>query len=151
MLTATNNSKIDISSKESIKALAENLTSYLIKGSTVCLYGEIGVGKTTLVKNFINIKQKKNNLPLTEVTSPTFNLLNEYEISDLVIRHYDLYRLKFKSEINNLDLYNIGNDTITFIEWPELIEKKKLFKNLDLIFSYENNLNNRSVKIIGLT
>ena len=58
---------------------------------------------------------------------------------------------KFKSEINNLDLYNIGNDTITFIEWPELIEKKKLFKNLDLIFSYENNLNNRSVKIIGLT
>jgi len=151
MLTATNNSKIDISSKESIKALAENLTSYLIKGSTVCLYGEIGVGKTTLVKNFINIKQKKNNLPLTEVTSPTFNLLNEYEISDLVIRHYDLYRLKFKSEINNLDLYNIGNDTITFIEWPELIEKKKLFKNLDLIFSYENNLNNRSVKILGLT
>tara|TARA_B100001093_G_scaffold514116_1_gene587458 strand:+ start:322 stop:777 length:456 start_codon:yes stop_codon:yes gene_type:complete len=151
MLTATNNSKIDISTKESIKALAENLTSYLIKGSTVCLHGEIGVGKTTLVKNFINIKQKKNNLPLTEVTSPTFNLLNEYEISDLVIRHYDLYRLKFKSEINNLDLYNIGNDTITFIEWPELIEKKKLFKNLDLIFSYENNLNNRSVKILGLT
>ena len=151
MLTATNNSKIDISSKESIKALAENLTSYLIKGSTVCLYGEIGVGKTTLVKNFINIKQKKNNLPLTEVTSPTFNLLNEYEISDLVIRHYDLYRLKFKSEINNLDLYNIGNDTITFIEWPELVEKKKLFKNLDLIFSYENDLNNRSVKILGLT
>ena len=151
MLTATNNSKIDISSKESIKALAKNLTNYLIKGNTVCLHGEIGVGKTTLVKNFINIIQKKNNLPLTEVTSPTFNLLNEYEISDLVIRHYDLYRLKFKSEINNLDLYNIGNDTITFIEWPELVEKKKLFKNLDLIFSYENELNNRSVKILGLT
>ena len=82
----------------------------------IVISGNIGVGKTTLVKNFINIKQKKNNLPLTEVTSPTFNLLNEYDISDLVIRHYDLYRLKFKSEINNLDLYNIGNDTITFID-----------------------------------
>ena len=59
MLTATNNSTIDISSLESSKLLAESLINYLRKGSIVCLYGEIGVGKTTLIKNFINIYQKK--------------------------------------------------------------------------------------------
>tara|TARA_S200000501_G_scaffold277133_1_gene260973 strand:+ start:224 stop:679 length:456 start_codon:yes stop_codon:yes gene_type:complete len=151
MLTATNNSTIDISSLESSKLLAESLINYLRKGSIVCLYGEIGVGKTTLIKNFINIYQKKNKLPLTEVTSPTFNLLNEYEISGLIIKHYDLYRLKNKSEINNIDLYNIDCNTITFIEWPELVDKNKLLKSVDLIFAYENDLNNRSVKISGYT
>ena len=140
-----------IKSLEHLESISNKIGDIVSEKDCIFLIGEIGVGKTTLVKNFINIIQKKNNLPLTEVTSPTFNLLNEYEISDLVIRHYDLYRLKFKSEINNLNLYNIGNNTITFIEWPELVEKKKLFKNLDLIFSYENDLNNRSVKILGLT
>ena len=149
MLTATNNSKIDISSKESIKALAENLTSYLIKGSTVCLYGEIGVGKTTLVKNFINIKQKKNNLPLTEVTSPTFNLLNEYQINQIKINHYDLFRLKSVEEIKDLDIFGDKINTVTLIEWPQMIKEKP--KNLiELFFEYENNHEKRSVQIKGL-
>ena len=150
MLTATNNSTIDISSLESSKLLAESLINYLRKGSIVCLYGEIGVGKTTLIKNFINIYQKKNKLPLTEVTSPTFNLLNEYDVDDLTIKHYDLFRLKDKSELKNLDIFENNKSTITLIEWPQLINKEKLNKTIDLIFNYENELNNRSVKIDGL-
>ena len=151
MRIAINNSKLDISNIDTTKKLAEDFVNHLKKGSFVFLYGEIGVGKTTFVKHFINTYQIYKNLEISEVTSPTFSLMNEYEIGELVIKHYDLYRLKSKSEINNLDLFDINNNTITFIEWPELVDKKKLLNNVDLIFSYENNLDNRFIKISGLT
>ena len=110
----------------------------------------MGVGKTTFVRHLINQFQKNKKLHITEVTSPTFNLLNEYVINDLVIKHYDLFRLKDQSEITNLDLFENNQNTITLIEWPQLIIKNKSIKTIDLIFSYENELNNRSVKIDGL-
>ena len=150
MPIAIKGSKIDISSEETTKELAKDLTHYLKGGEIVYLYGEMGVGKTTFVKHLINQFQKNKKLHITEVTSPTFNLLNEYVINDLVIKHYDLFRLKDESEITNLDLFENNQNTITLIEWPQLISKNKSIKTIDLIFSYENELNNRSVKIDGL-
>jgi len=150
MPIAIKDSKIDISSEETTKELAKDLTHYLKGGEIVYLYGEMGVGKTTFVRYLINQFQKNKKLHITEVTSPTFNLLNEYDINDLVIKHYDLFRLKDKSEITNLDLFENNQNTITLIEWPQLISKNKSIKTIDLIFSYENELNNRSVKIDGL-
>ena len=150
MHIAINNSKIDISSLELTKKLAETFQNYLNKGSTACFYGDVGVGKTTFIKYLINAYQKKNNLKISEVTSPTFNLLNEYEVDNLVIKHYDLFRIKDKSEFKNLDLFNKNKDTIILIEWPELINKENFKKTIDLMFKYENELNNRSVKIEGL-
>ena len=150
MPIAIKDSKIDISSEETTKELAKDLTHYLKGGEIIYLYGEMGVGKTTFVRYLINQFQKNKKLHITEVTSPTFNLLNEYDINDLVIKHYDLFRLKDKSEITNLDLFENNQNTITLIEWPQLISKNKSIKTIDLIFSYENELNNRSVKIDGL-
>jgi len=150
MPIAIKDSKIDISSEETTKELAKDLTHYLKGGEIIYLYGEMGVGKTTFVRYLINQFQKNKKLHITEVTSPTFNLLNEYVINDLVIKHYDLFRLKDESEIINLDLFENNQSTITLIEWPQLISKNKSIKTIDLIFSYENELNNRSVKIDGL-
>ena len=150
MPIAIKDSKIDISSEETTKELAKDLTHYLKGGEIVYLYGEMGVGKTTFVRYLINQFQKNKKLHITEVTSPTFNLLNEYDINDLVIKHYDLFRLKDESEIKNLDLFENNQSTITLIEWPQLISKNKSIKTIDLLFSYENELNNRSVKIDGL-
>ena len=150
MPIAIRNSLIDISLEETTKELAENFTTYLKGGEMIFLYGEMGIGKTTFVKYFINKFQKNKNLELSEVTSPTFNLLNEYQINDLVIKHYDLFRLKDKSEINNLDLFEKNINNITLIEWPQLVEKEKSIKAINLIFSYENEFNNRSIKINGL-
>ena len=150
MPIAIKNSIIDISSEETTKELAKELSNYLKGGELILLYGEMGVGKTTFVKYLVNQFQIKKNIQATEVTSPTFNLLNEYEINDLVIKHYDLFRIKNKSEITNLDLFENNKSTITLIEWPQLINKENLKKTIDLIFNYENELNNRSVKIDGL-
>ena len=150
MPIAIKNSLIDISSEETTKELAKNFSNYLKGGEIIFLYGEMGVGKTTFVKYLINQLLVKKNLQTTEVTSPTFNLLNEYEVDNLIIKHYDLFRLKNESEIKNLDLFDQNKNTITLIEWPELIEKENVKKTIDLVFNYENELNNRSVKIDGL-
>ena len=150
MHIAIKNSLIDISSEETTKELAKNFSNYLKGGEIIFLYGEMGVGKTTFVKYLINQLLVKKNLQTTEVTSPTFNLLNEYEIDNFIIKHYDLFRLKNESEIKNLDLFDQNKNTITLIEWPELIEKENVKKTIDLVFNYENELNNRSVKIDGL-
>ena len=90
MRIATKSSKINLSSEKKTEELALKFSKKLIAGNIVFLYGEIGVGKTTFTKYLINKFQKKNKLKLTEVTSPTFNLLNEYEINEIKINHYDL-------------------------------------------------------------
>ena len=150
MPIAIKNSIVDISLEETTKELAKTFSNYLTGGEVIFLYGEMGVGKTTFVKYLINQFQINKKFQITEVTSPTFNLLNEYEVDNLVIKHYDLFRLKDKSEVKNLDLFDKNKSTITFIEWPELIKKENFKKTIDLTFSYENELNNRSIKIDGL-
>ena len=150
MPTAIKNSIIDISSEKTTKELAKNFSNYLKGGEVIFLYGEIGVGKTTFAKHLINQFQINKKIQTTEVLSPTFNLLHEYELKDLIIKHYDLFRLKDKSEIKNLDLFDNNPKIITLIEWPQLIDKKNVIKSINLIFEYENELNDRSVKIEGL-
>ena len=150
MPTAIKNSKIDITSEKSTRELAEKLTSYFKGGEYIFLYGEMGVGKTTFVKYFINKFQTNEQLKLTEVTSPTFNLLNEYETSNFMIKHYDLFRIKKSSEIKDLDIFERNEKIITLIEWPQLLKNSNKAKKLDFFFSYENELKNRTVQIKGL-
>ena len=149
MPIATNSDKIDLSSEKKTEELANKILKKLKVGDVVFFYGEIGVGKTTFIKYLINGFQKENKLKLTEVTSPTFNLLNEYQINQIKINHYDLFRLKSVEEIKNLGLFEDNRNLITLIEWPQIIKKKS--KNLiELNFKYEDDHQKRSVQIKGL-
>ena len=150
MLTAIKDSKIDITSEKSTRELAENLTYYLGGGEYIFLYGEMGVGKTTFVKYLVNKFQIDQKLELSEVTSPTFNLLNEYKTNNFTIKHYDLFRIKNSSEIKDLDIFEKNEKIITLVEWPKLLKIKNKTKSIDLIFTYENELKNRTIKIKGL-
>ena len=147
MPIAIKDSTIDITSEKLTKELAKEFTKYLKGGEFVFLYGEMGVGKTTFVKYFINEYQKINNLTQTEITSPTFSLLNEYQVNDTRIKHYDLFRINRKEDINNLDIFEKDNKLITLIEWPQLIADKQDIKFITLTFNYLNQLNDRTVDI----
>ena len=147
MPIAIKDSKIDITSEKLTKELAKEFTKYFKGGEFVLLYGEMGVGKTTFVKYFINEYQKINNLTQTEITSPTFSLLNEYQVKDIRIKHYDLFRINRKEDINNLDIFEKDNKLITLIEWPQLIADKQDIKFITLTFNYLNQLNDRTVDI----
>ncbi len=147
MPIAIKDSTIDITSEKLTKELAKEFTKYLKGGEFIFLYGEMGVGKTTFVKYFINEYQKINNLTQTEITSPTFSLLNEYQVKDIRIKHYDLFRINRKEDINNLDIFEKDNKLITLIEWPQLIADKQDIKFITLTFNYLNQLNDRTVDI----
>ena len=147
MPIAIKDSKIDITSEKLTKELAKEFTKYLKGGEFVFLYGEMGVGKTTFVKYFINEYQKINNLTQSEITSPTFSLLNEYQVKDTRIKHYDLFRINRKEDINNLEIFEKDNKLITLIEWPQLIADKQDIKFITLTFNYLNQLNDRTVDI----
>ena len=147
MPIAIKDSTIDITSEKLTKELAKEFTKYLKGGEFVFLYGEMGVGKTTFVKYFINEYQKINNLTQTEITSPTFSLLNEYQVRDIRIKHYDLFRINKKEDIKNLDIFEKDNKLITLIEWPQLIADKQDIKFITLTFNYLNQLNDRTVVI----
>ena len=149
MPTAIKSDKIDLSSEKETEELASTFLKKIKPGCFIFLYGEIGVGKTTFIRYLINQFQKLNKLEITEVTSPTFNLLNEYQINDFKINHYDLFRLKSTEEIKNLDLFEDNKNTITLVEWPQIIKEKP--KNLiELVFEYEKDHKTRSVQIKGL-
>ena len=146
MRIAINNSKLDISEIDTTKKLAGDFINYLKKGSFVCLYGEIGVGKTTFVKHFINTYQIYKNLEISEVTSPTFSLMNEYLVGDILINHCDLFRIKNNKDLTNLGLFENIEDKILIIEWPKLI-KKKPKNRIEIYFYYKKNFFSRQLKI----
>ena len=124
MHIATKSSKYDISKETETAKIAKKISKKVKKGDVLFFYGDIGVGKTTFIRYLVNNLQKKNLLKLTEVPSPTFNLLNEYELNNLSIQHYDLFRLKNINETKNIGLLENYSNFLTLIEWPEKIKKK---------------------------
>ena len=150
MHIATNSDLINLSSEKKTEEFAIKFLEKIKPGNIVFLYGDIGVGKTTFIRYLINGFQKKYNLETTEVTSPTFNLLNEYEINNIKINHYDLFRIKTIEDVKNLGLFEDNANSITLIEWPQIIKEKP--KNLiELIFEYGKDHKKRYVKIKGLS
>tara|TARA_B100000902_G_C26548800_1_gene546132 strand:- start:17 stop:463 length:447 start_codon:yes stop_codon:yes gene_type:complete len=146
MHIATKSSKIITSSKKQLEELANKICAKVKQGNTLFLFGEMGVGKTLFVKYFINCLQQKYNQELTEVTSPTFNIMNEYIVKDLLIKHYDFYRVKSPNELKNLNLFDKKEKAISLVEWPEII-KKKPNDLIELYFKYENEYKDRFIEI----
>ena len=135
-----------ISSIHDLEKISNKIKKKLAPGDVIFLYGEVGVGKTTFARLLINNYEKEKNLKVSEVLSPTFNIVFEYDIKELTIKHYDLYRLKNGSDIKNIGLFEDLERTITLIEWPELI-KEKPSNRIDLFFEYSENMIERSLII----
>ena len=146
MRIGINPKKFDITSENNTKVVSEKLSERLIIGDIVCLFGNLGVGKTTFIKYLINFFQKKNKDKTIEVPSPTFNILNEYKVKEFKILHFDLYRLRNKDEVNNLGIFENKNDSLILIEWPEIIVNE-ISDFIRLDFEYSNNYKKRTLSI----
>ena len=147
MHTATKSSRINISEEGKTRSVAEIFSKSIKTGNIIFFKGELGVGKTTFIKYLINFLQKKNNQPITEIPSPTFNLVNEYNLEKLAIKHYDLYRINNEKELINLSIFEESIDQITLIEWPEIIKNYKTNNIIDLIFEYDEEYKKRFLTI----
>jgi len=135
-----------ISSILDLQKITSSIHKILLPGDVIFLYGQIGVGKTTFVRLLINNYENEKKLKKSEVLSPTFNIVFEYDIKDFTIEHYDLYRLKNEKEIKNIGLFVNLKQNITIVEWPELIKNKPI-NRIDLFFEYTKDMNERTLTI----
>ena len=137
-----------LKSLEDTQNFSESISKKISAGDIIFLYGEIGVGKTTFVRFLINYLESKNRIKNSEVLSPTFNIVYDYDVGDTKILHYDLYRLKNYKDIYQLGMFETSKSHIKIVEWPELIESKPNDR-IEILFKYLTPANSRKVKIVG--
>ncbi|MGE5944040.1 MAG: tRNA (adenosine(37)-N6)-threonylcarbamoyltransferase complex ATPase subunit type 1 TsaE [Flavobacteriales bacterium] len=119
------------------KQLIANLTS-----KTLLIYGDMGVGKTTMVKAIAKLLGSHD-----DVSSPTFSIVNEYKANNISIYHFDLYRIKDVEELYNLGIEDyLFSDNWCIIEWPEKIENI-VPTDYDRIDLELNSNNSRTLKL----
>ena len=139
---------MNLSSLKDTKKLSKKISKIIKHGDTIFLYGEIGVGKTTFVRFLINQLEVENRIKKSDILSPTFNIVYDYEIKKLKILHYDLYRLKKYKDILELGIFENLKNNITIVEWPELI-KPKPKDRVDIFFKYSKLEDSRIAKVFG--
>jgi len=139
---------MELRSLQDTKNFSKKISKIIKNGQIIFLYGEIGVGKTTFVRFLINHLEVENQIKKSDILSPTFNIVYDYEIGRIKIHHYDLYRLKNYKDILELGMFEISNNHIKIVEWPELIAPKPEDR-IDIFFQYSKLAKCRKVKIIG--
>ncbi len=124
------------------KFFAENVKDC---GAFVCLFGDVGAGKTAFTKSvckYLNVKEK--------VTSPSFVILNEYRSGNIPVYHFDLYRLEnegISTIINELEEYSEGK-ILTFVEWAEFSQNVIPFDRIEIRIIYIDE-NRREFRFIS--
>jgi tRNA threonylcarbamoyl adenosine modification protein YjeE len=108
--------KILINSKEEMADLARKIAAQAQVGDVIALKGTLGAGKSFFARNFINFLSAKE----VDVLSPTFNLVYSYDSKKSEIFHFDLYRLKNSTELENIGFFDAIKNGISLIEWPEI-------------------------------
>ena len=140
---------MELSSLKDTQNLSKKISKILNSGDVVFLYGEIGVGKTTFARFLINHLEVENRIEKSDVLSPTFNIVYDYNIGKIQIQHYDLYRLRNNKDILELGMFENTEDNIKIVEWPELI-KEKPKDRIDIFFRYSKSEEKRDIKIVGI-
>ena len=137
-----------IKSLDHLQLISGKIADKVSEKDCIFLIGEIGVGKTTFIRSLINYFQKKEGVAQTQVLSPTFNLLYEYDINKIKIMHYDLYRIKSSKELNQLGIFDEKLTSVKIIEWPQLINTN-VTDRLEIHLSYASNENERKLILKG--
>ena len=140
---------MELKSLDSTKKVAEAVAISLKQNDFILLSGNLGAGKTTFTRFLIHYLQQKNQRPLEEIVSPTFSIVQYYDLGkNLKVAHYDFYRLKKEKEISNIGLFDTAKDFINIIEWPE-IAMNLLNDFLQIKFTHDLNKDLRSVEFNG--
>ena len=117
---------------DEIEDVAKSLINKINGVNIILLKGELGTGKTTLIKSILK------NLGIEEnITSPTFSIVNQYSTSNLLINHFDLYRIKSQKELDVIGFEEyLDNEGISFIEWPEIAMSKISYHYIEIYIKF---------------
>ena len=119
---------------DEIEEVAKSLIHEINDVNLVLFKGELGSGKTTLIKSILkNIGVKEN------ITSPTFSIVNQYSISNQLINHFDLYRIKSLKELDVIGFEEyLESEAVCFIEWPEVAMSKIVGNYMEIYIKFIN-------------
>ena len=137
-----------IKSLDQLNLISLKIIAKINKEDCIFLFGEIGAGKTTLTRALVNNLQNQNKENETEVLSPTFNIVYEYEVGEFKIMHYDLYRLKTEKDVQQLGVFDQSTNSIKVIEWAEIIQEKP-DNRLEIYITHEKEENMRKIDFKG--
>ncbi len=134
--------EIIVNCVEDTKNTAKKLVKEL-KNNIIFLTGEIGAGKTTFTKYFV-----ESCLGIDEAYSPTFSIENRYETNNGLIIHFDLYRMQEEIELDMIGFYEtLQEDATIFIEWADKFNITQYIKNYKTIHFQVNSDGSRTIKI----
>ena len=131
-------------SEEATGRLAESIAGLARAGDVIALYGDLGAGKTTFARCFIQARGGTG-----EVPSPTFTLLQIYDLVPLPIYHFDLYRIESSAELDELGMEEAFSEGISLIEWPEQAELGLPPNRLDVKLAYAESPTVRRLQLTG--
>ena len=134
---------IALNTLEDTIRLAQQVAKAARVGDVIALKGDLGAGKTAFARAFIQYLAAKE----IEVPSPTFTLVQIYELPKVTIYHFDLYRLSSPDELLELGLEEAFAEGITLIEWPEIIKAMAIPNRLDIEFSFNDPSRTRQANI----
>lgn len=131
-------------------ALAGAVAALLRPGDVVALWGDLGAGKTRFARALIGALARRSGAGEgEEVPSPTFTLVQTYEIADTLVWHFDLYRLDLPEEALELGLEEALSDGITLIEWPGRLGRLLPRDRLDLTLDFAALPEGRIATLVG--
>ncbi len=127
-----------------VAKIAQNLAKTINKPKFICLYGNLGAGKTFFCKHFI----KALDNTIDDITSPSYNIVASYEMQNINVLHVDLYLIKKQSEILDLAILEHQEDHIIIVEWAEYLEDFKPDDTIDIFIKInEKDENLRDITI----
>ncbi len=129
--------------------LAGALADLVRQGDVIGLGGTLGAGKTTLARALINALARRGGAPGEEVPSPTFTLVQAYDLPGITVSHFDLYRIEQPEEVFELGLDDAIADGVVLIEWPERLDGLLPADRLDLVLSPGPGPDERIAELTG--
>ena len=115
---------------QELNIFAEKLSVINKPSDIILLQGELGTGKTTFARLWINALYHKAGIPPpSSIKSPTFPIMISYDLKNYEVYHYDLYRLRNNKELQEIDIFENFTKNISIIEWPEILMKGLEKKN----------------------
>ena len=134
--------------KQEIIDLADIFAKNIDKGDIILMDGPLGIGKTFFSRAIINARCLMDNLEIKEVPSPTFSIIQEYDLRYFSILHLDLYRLENETDLFEIGIPDIFDENVIILEWPDLIKNFLPSRFLSVsLFQHNNAENSRNIEL----
>ena len=137
--------EIELADLAATEALAQRLAPLLRRGDVIALGGDLGAGKTAFSRGLIRAFGQ----PELEVPSPTFTLVQIYDLPTFELWHFDLYRLESPEDALELDIEEAFATSVSLIEWPDRLGPYLPANRLDIRFAFGESPSMRRVTIEG--